>query len=313
MKAVFSFGQLYNLELQHKQQQQQLESQNTFLFHYITTISVIIDRNDNITMPPKDDQQRLVLQQTASSPTSPASFFLHLQASSNSEGEQQQQQPEEQQQPFLELETAATGTTTATTTNEQPKLPSCRLLPRQLPLEEPAEASPQEVPAFLAFLNKLHSTPEPSEAGSSTASEYGSSDSHSKSEPRHVLFGEDCPQVYPTLRRQEMTSSERHNTWYTDRYLRVSAQMHAVEGDDGDMVHTAGHKQDLILAAARIRRSRQAVMKEQSRTPYLSPGAKRKKEERIREAYHRVTLQCERDAKARGEAAAKEAARIWES
>ncbi|KAL3925196.1 MAG: hypothetical protein SGILL_000569 [Bacillariaceae sp.] len=109
-----------------------------------------------------------------------------------------------------------------------------------------------------------------------------------------------------------MTTNERHNTWYTDRYLRISAQMHDMEGgdDNDDTVHTAGHKRDLILASARIRRARQAVMKEQARTLYLSPGAKRKKEERIREAYHRVTLQCERDAKGRGEAAAKVAARI---
>jgi hypothetical protein len=277
-------------------------------------------------MPPKDDQHRVDLQQAhPSSPTSPASFFLQIQGSSSGSEraqQQEQQQPEDdsthseqqqQQQPQLELEPSPTSTTPV----EAVKLPSFRLLPRN-PSPEPE--APKEVPAFLAFLNKLHggdssqeSSSEDEEEPSSTASQFGSSSSESGSETsRHVHFADDLVQEHTTLNRAEYTFKERSNTWYSDRYLRVSSQMHAMEdkNDDDEDSHSAGHKRDLMLAAARIRRARQAVLKEQSRTPYLSPVAKRQKEERIRDAYHRVTLQCERDAKGRGEHAARVAARI---
>ncbi|KAL3906980.1 MAG: hypothetical protein SGILL_009058 [Bacillariaceae sp.] len=279
-------------------------------------------------MPPKDDQQRIELQQqqqqstATSSPTSAASFFFHVQTTS-SEGAAQREDasPPQTQQHYLELETPPT--TTAAAPIEAIKLPSFRLLPRQPSSESSSSAPPQEVPAFLAFLNQLHggdSTSSQEELSSSdndepssTATQFGSSSASSSIAPvdRHVHFAEQPPQIHPTLSRSDYSSNERNNTWYTDRYLRISSQMHATDDDDADedeVAHKAGHKRDLILAAARIRRARQAVMKEQSRTPYLSPGAKRRKEERIREAYHRATLQCQRDAKGRGDAAA----RVWE-
>ena len=277
-------------------------------------------------MPPKDDHQRADLQHqqqpqstTTSSPTSPASFFVHLPPNNSSEGAQPQDE-RQQLQPFLELETPPTAV-------QAVKLPSFRLLPRN-PSSDYSES--QEVPAFLAYLHQLHGTPASSSQASlasfedepsSMATQFGSSTSSSASssvtaapvERRHVRFAEQPPQIHPTLRRIDYSASERNNTWYTDRYLRVSSQMHAMEDDKEDTMHLPGHKRDLILAAARIRRARQAVMKEQARTPYLSLGARQQKEERIREAYHRVTLQCQRDAKGRGEEAAKVAAAVRES
>jgi hypothetical protein len=67
----------------------------------------------------------------------------------------------------------------------------------------------------------------------------------------------------------------------------------------------------LILAAHAIRRSRKVVLTEQARQAHLSPSSRRRKEEPMREAYHRVALQSAREARDRAQAAAKEAIRLY--
>jgi hypothetical protein len=144
--------------------------------------------------------------------------------------------------------------------------------------------------------------------------------------------------VHPVLSRHDMTSTEIQNTWYTEHCLRMKGQVQQEpendDQDDDDYVYKfrhdnattssssssmMNHKRDKVLAGMYIRRARKIVLTEQSRQDYYSlhndheinyNDSNNSKEERIRGAYHKVTLYCSREAKARGEAAAKLAAKL---
>jgi hypothetical protein len=136
--------------------------------------------------------------------------------------------------------------------------------------------------------------------------------------------------VYPVLSRHDMTPREIQSTWYTEHYLRMKRQVRHEEDDDGlDKCHPdaeasscssstlmLNHTRDLILAGMYIRRARRIVLAEQARQEYYylhednGNNINSSKEERIRRAYHQVTSYCSREAKERGEVAAKLAAEL---
>jgi hypothetical protein len=282
-------------------------------------------------MPPKDDNnmatagrmQPLQLAHFQSSPSSTAvSFVVEVQGKEASH----RQLPATIPPSFLELDETLTEeeyrskSPAHSQAERQEQQTLFRILPSTL-------AGPQqEVPVFLAFLNRLHSgDTAPSLQQPLVDSPILSSDREKSLKNnhggRHVHFGDQ--QVYPILSRHDMTGHEVHCTWYTERYLKVMGQVQAKGGDEdknGDANDSHDQQQhcrlypslrrDLILAACTIRRGRKAVLTEQARQLHSSPSSKSSKEERIREAYHRVALSCQREARDRGKAVANEVVRL---
>lgn len=283
-------------------------------------------------MPPKGPLAlaSAVHEHRPSSPVSPASFDNAVVAAFPSTTTTMEERTV--YRPLFELES---GRTMRESLQEQQSLV---LLPTTFRLIPRAEQQQAEVPQFLAYLNKLHgSTSGGGEQGQqpqqpqSVAVEvpFGNADATSSTtssnkkartekQRRRVRFAEaKLTTVHPVVSRHDMTPRERLNTWYTEQYLRTKGQLALPKGDQREELAatsaaTSSSQRHLVLAALYIRRGRKTVMTEQARYPYLSATAASSKslEDCIRDAYHKVTLTCQRDAKERGEAAAKIAAKL---
>ncbi|KAG7362313.1 hypothetical protein IV203_025979 [Nitzschia inconspicua] len=252
-------------------------------------------------MPPKDPvTSSSALHDRHASPVSPTSFPFQEETTSSSAVDTNSL--------FLDVERRALFTPTVERPPQQQLLPTTfQLLPRS---EQQQHSSETEIPVFLAFLNQLHggeqhlAKEQPFPWNAAPAS-----NKKAKTEQRRsVHFASKLEEVRSVVSRHELTPVEKRNTWYTEQYLRTKGQCEKEESA-GQSLPASTLQRDLVLAGMYIRRGRKVVLTEQARHAYLSKSGKRK-EDCIRDAYHKVTLHCQRLAKERGEAAAKVAAQL---
>jgi hypothetical protein len=272
-------------------------------------------------MPPKDPvasasliHQRLDFQMSPAS--SPASFRVFHAPDAKSRGETLSVTAAS---PFLEMERVKG--------QQQQTLPTTfRLLPRasDCSCSENSSTPPpasSEIPVFLDFLNKLHGGELPQQhllhAQSPTMTAVPAASKKAKTEPsnrRRVHFAtpNGLQRVHPIVSRHDTTTLEKQSTWYTEQYLRTKGQVVQAEETTTSSSSSSSNQphRDLLLAGLYIRRSRKVVLTEQARHAYMSNHTHKSKEESIREVYHKATLHCQREAKQRGEAAAREAATL---